>query len=149
MALQKCPYCGYMLDSYEFTIDHIIPQSFCKSYLSGSGVKNAYYNKVKVCFSCNRNKSQEIWIPSYSLDGWMRNLDENFIEGYSRIFFEVLKVRKDEVIHWIFLYNYLAHSDYSLDKIKTIKEIEKALEVFLWHYIWNNKYGLWKPKIYY
>lgn len=144
MGLKVCPYCGYTLDESEFTIDHLIPQSFCKQYLGGSDVKDSYYNRVEVCFSCNRDKSNDIWIPDYSTTGWMRNLNKDFIEGHSRLFFEVLKVRKDEMKWWIYAKNVLSHTDKMIRYPVAEVAIDKDLANFLTRFIWKCKYKDWE-----
>ena len=144
MGLKVCPYCGYTLDSFNFTKDHIIPQSFCRQHFSGTGVKNNYFNIIEVCYSCNRSKSNDIWIPHYSPDGWMRNLSEEFIEGHSRLFFEVLKARKNEVKLWIYMKNIVSHASRVISYQEAEPAIDKDLENFLLHYIWNTKYKNWK-----
>lgn len=149
MGLKVCPYCGYTLDEREFTRDHIIPQSFCNQFLYGSDVRDSYFNRVDICFSCNRDKSNDIWIPHYSPNGWMRNLSEELIKGYSELFVEVLKVRKEEVKWWMYAKNILSHTDTVIRYAVAEKAIEKDLENFLIRYIWNTKYNNWKLREYY
>lgn len=144
MGLIKCPYCGYLLGENEFTIDHIIPQSFCRAYLKNTDVKDSYYNRVKICFSCNRNKSNDIYIPDYSPTGWMRNLDVDLIKGYSELFVEVLKVRRVEVMWWIYARNIMSHTDTKIPYPVAEVAIEKDLVYFLHRYIWKQRYKDWE-----
>lgn len=144
MGLMKCPYCGYLLDESEFTVDHIIPQSFCNAYLKNTDVKDSYYNRVKICFSCNRNKSNDIYIPDYSPTGWMRNLDKDLIKGYSELFVEVLQVRRVEVMWWIYARNIRSHTDAKIPYPVAEVAIEQDLVYFLRRYIWKKKYIDWE-----
>lgn len=144
MGLKMCPYCGYWFDESEFTIDHIIPQSFCNAYLKNTDVKDSYFNKVKICFSCNRNKSNDIYIPDYHPSGWMRNLSMELIKGYSELFVAVLRVRREEVMWWIYARNIRSHTNVNISYPQAEKAIEEDLVRFLRRYIWKQQYKDWE-----
>lgn len=126
----------------DLTVDHIIPRSFCDTYLKGSAVREAYFNRTKVCFSCNRDKSNELWIPNFYGNGWMRYLDTLFIKEHARIFAQVILARHEYVAWWIFLKNIRTkNKNISWDVAKCY--IEKDLYNFARIYNDKCKYNDW------
>lgn len=130
-----CAYCGRMFPSSRLTTEHIIPQKFCNTFMPGASIKNHYRNKVLTCFECNRNKSDDIWIPIYTKAGWMRHMTPEQIGGYSDIFVQLLNAQYKNVVNWIFVKNMQSHSPYKLDYEESKKLIESELEFFLRRYL--------------
>lgn len=145
--LQACPrhcvYCGRELPSHMLTSDHLIPQSFCNEFLPGAALKEHHSNKVDACFSCNRDKSVDILIPNYFKSGWMRYMIPEQIGAYSDTFVELLAVKKEEVISWIYNKNMLSHGtriNYNVAR----KQIESDLEFFLKRYCERKPGEFWR-----
>lgn len=131
----KCAYCGKVFAASQLTADHIIPQNFCNTFMPGAPIKEHYLNKVRVCFDCNRSKSDDIWIPNFTKKGWMKYMTPEQIGGYSDIFVNLLNAQYDNVVKWIFVKNMQSHVSYRLDYEVSKKMIEEELEFFLRRYL--------------
>lgn len=131
----KCAYCGKVFAASQLTADHIIPQNFCNTFMPGASIKEHYLNKVRVCFDCNRAKSDDIWIPNFTKNGWMKYMTPEQIGGYSDIFVNLLNAQYENVVKWIFVKNMQSHIGYRLDYQESRKLIEEELEFFLRRYL--------------
>lgn len=139
----RCAYCGKEFGASQLTVEHIIPRNFCDTYIPGATIRDHYFNKCLVCFDCNRAKSDDIWIPNYRSDRWMRHMTEEQIGGYSDIFVQLLNAQYDNVVWWIYLKNMQSHVRYRID-FKDVKPIiEEELKFFLNRYIDRKPGNYW------
>lgn len=131
----RCAYCGKVFAASQLTADHIIPQKFCDTYMPGATIKEHFYNKCRVCFACNRAKSDDIWIPNYRSDRWMRFMTPEQVGGFSDIFVQLLQAHYDDVVWWIYRKNMQSHVRYKI-KFEEVKPvIEEELKFFLQRYL--------------
>lgn len=137
-----CAYCGKVFDGTSLTVDHIIPQNFCDTYMPGTNVREHIRNKIKVCFNCNRKKSDDIWIPNFTRKGWMKYMTPEQIGGYSKVFVEVLYSQYDAIVWWIYVKNMQSHVRHKIDYECARPLIEKELQFFLKRFI-DRKSGDW------
>lgn len=141
---RTCAYCGRVFGSTQLTVDHMIPKNFCDIYMPGAAIREHYYNKVLVCFDCNRRKSDDIWIPNYSKVKWMRYMTPEQIGGYSKIFVDLLKAQKENVINWIYAKNMQSHVRYKIKYEDARPVIEKEIEFFLYRYLDRSPGDWWE-----
>lgn len=139
----KCAYCGGTFDYSQLTVDHMIPQNFCNTFMPGAAIKEHYKNKVRVCFTCNRDKSDDILIPNYRADGWMKNMLPEQIGNYSEIFVELLDAQYENVVNWIYAKNMCSHVRYKIEYATARKIIEDEMELFLNRYIDRKPGNYW------
>lgn len=137
-----CAYCGHVFDGTRLTVDHIIPQHFCDTYMPGTNVRDHLRNKIKVCFDCNRNKSDDIWIPNFTRRGWMKYMTPEQIGGYSKVFVAVLSTHYEQIVWWIYAKNIQSHTRRKIPYEYARPMIEKELKFFLERFL-DRKPGDW------
>lgn len=130
-----CAYCGSEFPASQLTVDHIIPQSFCNKYMPGASIKEHYANRLMCCFSCNRDKSENILIPDYTRRGWMRFMTDEQRGKYSDIFVQLLQAEYDNVVEWIYWKNMRSRSYSYVSWQQASEQIEADIKFFLERYL--------------